>query len=86
MLIHHSLLKKIGNFPEDLKLTAQEDYALWLRVACQTNIYYLNKPMVIYYDHPETSVRSKANAESLLTKMYVLKNFLEWKMANKKKP
>lgn len=78
MLLHYSLLKKTGYFPQDNGAKGGEDYLLWLRVATQTNIAYLKKPLVIYNDQPETSARSKVNKNPLLLKMQVLKNFLYW--------
>lgn len=56
-LIHCSILKRTGGFPEDPSLKAIEDYALWLRVACLTPILYLSQPLVRYYDNPQQSVR-----------------------------
>jgi teichuronic acid biosynthesis glycosyltransferase TuaG len=79
MLIHRSLLKKTGGFPENKKLASVEDYALWLRVAGLSDIYYLKKPLVIYNDSPKTSIRSKVKRNPTLTKIYILKDFFSWK-------
>lgn len=78
MLIHGSLLNKAAGFPENNNLTSVEDYALWLRIAAQTKILYLDTPLVIYNDKPKTSVRSKVNINPFLLKIYVLKNFYEY--------
>lgn len=80
MLLHHSLLKKTGYFPQDNQTYGGEDYTLWLRVASLTNIAYLKKPLVIYNDQPEISARSKVNKNPLLLKLQVLKNFLSWRL------
>lgn len=78
MMFHHSLLKYAGWFPEDNKLRSAEDYALWLRIAAQTNIVYLSQPLVLYNDKPQLSIRSKVNQNHLTLRIEVLKNFLSW--------
>ena len=78
MLLHHSLLKKTGSFPQDKKLVSVEDYALWLRVASESDIVYLEKPLVIYNDQPATSIRSKVNRNPLLAKIRALRDFIHW--------
>lgn len=58
-VVHRSLLRKTGEFPEEQEFTAVEDYVLWLRVAALTDFAYCLDALVQYRDDPGTSVRSK---------------------------
>ena len=57
-MIKRSLLNITSGFPESPELKALEDYALWLRVATQTDFAYVNAPLVNYTDEPLQSVRA----------------------------
>lgn len=83
MLIHRSLLDKAAGFPENNNLSSVEDYSLWLRVAAQTKIAYLDKPLVIYRDAPGASVRAGINQNPLVLKGRVLADFCRWLLAKK---
>lgn len=78
MLLHQSLLNKTGNFPTTKRAYGGEDYLLWLKVATQTKIVYLAKPLVIYNDQPKISARSKVGKNPILLKIQVLIYFLSW--------
>ena len=56
-IVHRSVFHVTGHFPEVPTLKAGEDYALWLRVATQTNWVYLSEPLTRYSDMPSQSVR-----------------------------
>ena len=45
VMLHKSILKKIGNFDESLKIC--EDYDLWLRISKEYNIGYINEELII---------------------------------------
>lgn len=83
MIIHHSLIKKAINFPEDDSLKVGDDYALWLRISCLTNIIYLNKPLVVYTDEPKKGIRSMVGINPVFLKIMVLKDFIYWLLKRK---
>lgn len=58
-LVHASVVRKTGPFPEAIGLKAVEDYALWLRCAAFTDIELCPEPLVRYTDSPSTSVRQQ---------------------------
>lgn len=76
-LIHSSLLRHTGGFPEDKNLRAIEDYALWLRVATISNIQYISQPLLRYTDDPLASVRKEGRGE-WANFGYVIANYLCW--------
>lgn len=80
-MIHRSVIAATGGFPEDTKLKALEDYALWLRVATLTDFAYVNAPLVRYRDEPIASVRAES-ASLLHQRTIVFGNFLRWGVRN----
>jgi len=76
VLIHSSLIKTTIGFPENRKLKAIEDYAFWLRIATQTNFAYIHKPLVIYNDNTDNSVRSEGYLWQ--QQIQVFNNFNNW--------
>lgn len=58
VLVKRSLLENISVFPEGKEYKAIEDYALWLRLLLKTDATYVKEPQVVYYDSPQTSVRT----------------------------
>ena len=77
-MIHRSLIKKIYGFPESENLKALEDYALWLRVACHTGIYYLANPMVYYLETSSTSIRNMKQLTFAEQQAIVFNDFHSW--------
>jgi glycosyltransferase involved in cell wall biosynthesis len=78
-IVHQSVFQTIGNFPENLKLKALEDYAFWLRVATQTPWAYIPEPLTYYNDMPRQSIRYKS--KSLFEqKRRVLRDFFKWSL------
>lgn len=77
VIINRSIYNKIGGFPEDIKYAGFEDYIYWLRVSTETDFYFVDKPLVIYDDHPETSIRALFKDGKLL-KEKTLANFINW--------
>lgn len=76
-LIHNSVFKVVKGFPEDEELMAIEDYALWLRVASQTDFAFIEEPLLTYCDNPPNSIRSKG-LDGLTQRKIVLQNFISW--------
>lgn len=72
-----NLIIESGGFPEDPKLKAIEDYALWLRLSTKTKIAYCSESLVRYSNDPDNSIRRVCN-DVKLQKKAVLKNFLKW--------
>jgi len=83
-IIHSSLVGIIEGFPENENLMAMEDYALWLRVATQTDFYYINEPLVKYRDAPELSIRAKG-LDTWQQRKIIFGNLLNWMEKNKTK-
>lgn len=76
-IIHKSLLGKCSGFPEDSNQKASLDYALWLRIATQTNFIYLDEELVNYRDDPENSNRGLYRNYRLNIRN-ILYDFLRW--------
>jgi glycosyltransferase involved in cell wall biosynthesis len=76
-LVHRSLMPEAEGFPEAERLTALEDYALWLRVACFTAFDYLPQPHVLYRDDPPNSLRVR-DIDPWSQRVAVLRDFLAW--------
>jgi len=76
-LIHRSIIKKIGFFPEESNFRAIEDYYFWLKAATYTNWAYCHDGLVNYKDDPENSIRSEVRSEKE-QKTTVLNGYLLW--------
>jgi teichuronic acid biosynthesis glycosyltransferase TuaG len=77
VLIHRSIIKKIGFFPEELNFRAIEDYYFWLKAATYTKWGYCQDGLVNYKDDPENSIRSEGRSEKE-QKVTVLEGYLQW--------
>ncbi len=75
-LVHKSLFQTVIGFPAEPGII--EDYALWLRVATQTDFAYIAEPLLIYQDDPANSVRSIVTSNVWMQRKEVFKNFLAW--------
>jgi len=82
VIIHRSLLSKCFGFPETPELKTGQDYALWLRIATQTEFVYINEILVNYFDEPSITNR-RYTKNPYLQKKLILKNFLQWGWKNK---
>lgn len=51
VLLKREVLARAGEFPDDIKFKAIEDYHLWIRVAYFGPIYFLDEPLVLYRIH-----------------------------------
>ncbi len=81
-MIHRSCFSTVVGFPEEIQLTALEDYALWLRIATQTDFAFIKEPMTIYHDDAVNSIR-KEKPDVNVQRQQILLNFLEWGGAHK---
>jgi glycosyltransferase involved in cell wall biosynthesis len=77
-LLHRSLFETVVGFPEPEQLAAIEDYALWLRVATQTDFAFLDEPLVGYRDVPEDGIRGRFPADFRRQQSLILRDFLTW--------
>ena len=76
-IIHNSLVSSVLGFPEDEHLKAWEDYALWLRIATQTNFTFVAEPMLVYLDDAASSVRNE-QVNVCAQRRAVFNNFKRW--------
>ena len=83
LIQHASLFTKVFGFPENKNLRAIEDYALWLRVATQTDFAYISEPLLIYHDDPQASIRNETKINFAEQKKYVFQDFLNWSKRQK---
>lgn len=86
MILHRSIIKKIGTFNENPLLKAFEDYEFWLQAAVWTDIAYIDSPLIIYSDMPELSLRSKgiaSEAAIAIIKKTILKQLIIGSVKNK---
>ena len=59
VILRRDTLEKAGIFSEAKELQVGEDYALWLNIALDWQVEYLENPLIIYHDSPQTSIRKK---------------------------
>lgn len=79
-LIKASVLKSVGGFNEELK--SSQDHEVWLKIAQNHKIAYVDKALVKYYYSNEAITRSVKNREQGYT--YLLSEFAELYANNKK--
>lgn len=77
-LVHKSVFNKVKGFSEDEQLCAVEDYALWLRVATQTDFAFLTEPLLIYREEPLISVRALGAQDDLIQRRFIFADFINW--------
>jgi glycosyltransferase involved in cell wall biosynthesis len=58
VMMKRSLYTALGGFPDNIDYAGFEDYLYWLRVATKTDFAFVDEALVIYDDHPATSIRS----------------------------
>lgn len=84
-LVQRSVLAEAAvSFPESIKLKAVEDYALWLKLATITDIYFIDEPLVDYSDNSPDSVRSSGLFVLFRQRRLVLGNLIWWLMKRRK--
>jgi teichuronic acid biosynthesis glycosyltransferase TuaG len=83
LLTEASLIKIIGNFPEDKILKTLEDYSFWLRLTTQTDVAFIRDPLIIYNDDAKNTNRGKENISGPDAIKLVIGNFFNWAKDNK---
>ncbi len=84
VVIHKSVIKKIGLFPTEKYITTGEDYAFWLRVSTQENFMFIKEPLLVFNHGTKNSIGVKNNGKIkniqkyLIQQKNILKNFTEW--------
>lgn len=72
IMVRKSCLKKTGSFDENL--LASQDYELYLRIAQNYKIDFVEEPLIIYYDHKgdriSRNIKAKNNARKYILKKY----------------
>jgi teichuronic acid biosynthesis glycosyltransferase TuaG len=81
MLVARPLLLESGGFPESKRLTALEDWSLWLRLAARGPIVCLKESWVHYTDAPKQSLRGQAPDSFANQQIRVLVSLLAWCLA-----
>ena len=76
-VVRRSLFGAAHGFPESPELKVGEDYALWLRIATQTDFAYIGQPLMVYLDDPGNSVRADS-LDGWSERVVVLRDFLTW--------
>ena len=86
VMLRRDTLEKAGNFSEAKELQVGEDYALWLKIALHWEVEYLEKPLIIYHDSPQTSIRKKQDMPGYWRGMiYILKSIYDEVLDSKSK-
>ncbi len=83
-MFNRNLLEIVKGFPESPDFKAIEDYALWLRVATQTDFAYVQEPLVNYFDDPKQSIRDNKVTEEMQRKI-ILSDLMNWLEINPNK-
>lgn len=78
-MIRKELFHIVESFPEQPDLIVGEDYALWLRVATQTNFAFVDAPLIRYFDDPHNSIRR--DNDGFVQTCNVYEDFLDWSSA-----
>jgi glycosyltransferase involved in cell wall biosynthesis len=76
-IIKKSILEKVGGFSEVVEHGSYADFICWLRVLTQTDFAFVDESLVIYDDHPQTSIRAHDISYEEI-KILALNNFTEW--------
>jgi hypothetical protein len=69
-MIRASVVSQIGQFDEDPRLKANEDYEYWLRIAARFPIGHLPQPLALYRAH--AAGISKAAVATNRAKLYLI--------------
>lgn len=77
VLVKKELVRKVGGFPEGKEFKAIEDFALWLRIACFSDILFLDKNLINYTDCDNDSIRSDSLPFQLQQKI-IFKDLYSW--------
>lgn len=81
MMIHKSIIREVGGFPEATQYRAIEDYALWAKCTMITDIYFIAEPLTIYRADSNDSIRLRVSSNEEIQKIKILK--YAWSEATK---
>jgi glycosyltransferase involved in cell wall biosynthesis len=77
-IIKRSLISVVKGFPEAKEMNSIEDYALWLRVATQTDFAFVNEPLASYFDiASQTTIRSNYT-DTWDQRIQIFSNLVGW--------
>lgn len=76
-MVRRSVFASVYGFPENIKLKALEDYALWFRIAMHTDFAFIGDSLVVYVDDVVNSIRAD-NKGYWAQKKAVLDDFMWW--------
>jgi hypothetical protein len=76
------VLNRTPFFPENERFKTIEDYVLWLKIATFTQIYFINKQLVMYSDRPASSHRSASTSDFYDQRKLATTELLSWSKAN----
>jgi teichuronic acid biosynthesis glycosyltransferase TuaG len=78
VLINKSIIESTSLFSENEELKAIEDYDLWFKISTRVDFFYINIPLLNYYDNPSISIRKDSKSQTQIRKI-IFKSFLIWK-------
>jgi teichuronic acid biosynthesis glycosyltransferase TuaG len=78
VVIEKDFLVNTSLFPTDKHLVAFEDNALWLRLASQSDLAFVNECLIYYKDDSQTSIRNKWQFDSWDVFGVVFTDFKKW--------
>ena len=82
LIVDSEVLRRCGEFPEEGS-RIYEDYAMWLRIASETDILFDPRPLVIYADHASGSFKSRyGNHFGNLKRTFI--NYSSWRQSQNK--
>ena len=75
-LIRKSVIEKLGGFDEQMK--AAQDYEMWLRIAKEYRVDYVDEPLVNYYVHDGEQITKnhKGRADAFLRLLDIQNSYL----------
>jgi glycosyltransferase involved in cell wall biosynthesis len=76
-LLKRTLMPAVIGFPEEKEMKSIEDYALWLRVATQTNFTFVNTPLANYSDISSQTIRT-TYTDTWEQRIQIFLNFMAW--------
>ncbi|MBC2770604.1 glycosyltransferase family 2 protein [Pusillimonas minor] len=85
VLLRRHLFAQAKGFPESTRLKVGEDYALWLRIATQTDFAYIGEPLMVYMDDAANSVRADS-LDGWSERLAVFGDFCAWATERKTVP
>jgi len=76
-IVHSSIMKYIDGFVTKKEYGVYADFMCWLRVTTKTNFSFIHESLVIYDDHPSTSMRTVQTPHFVVLKNS-FRNFIDW--------